>query len=203
MNTLSLTQKVWNFCHTPRDDGVDYGEHALSRLPKIHHNWAGQHWRRPVLHELAEPEQTLMELRMASLLPAEVMHELAPITPQLDPIPPQLTALPPELVEKPGNPASLYTDWAQLSVAERQALMAAAQPIRGKKRVSPTLMEATVLDLCKGRYLGRRVLAFVLNRNADDLLQRTLNPLVTAGKLKTAFPSSSDPRQAYTTYRPE
>ena len=203
MNTFSLTQSVWNFCHTLCDDGVDYGDHALSRLPKTYHNWAGQHWRRPVLHELAAPEQTLMELRMASLLPAEVMRELAPMPPQLDPIPPQLSALPPELVGKPGDPASLYTDWAQLSVAEQQALMAAVQPIRGKKRVSPTLMEATVLDLCEGRYLGRRVLAFILNRNADDLLKRTLNPLVTAGKLKIAFPSSSDPRQAYTTYRPE
>lgn len=27
MNTSSLIQKVWNFCHTLRDDGVDYGDY--------------------------------------------------------------------------------------------------------------------------------------------------------------------------------
>ena len=55
---------------------VGYGDHAGSGLPKIYHNWAGQHWRRPVLHELSEPEQTLMELRMTSLLPAQAVAEL-------------------------------------------------------------------------------------------------------------------------------
>lgn len=55
---------------------VGYGDHAGSGLPKIYHNWAGQHWRRPVLYELREPEQTLMELRMSSLLPAKAVAEL-------------------------------------------------------------------------------------------------------------------------------
>ena len=27
MNTSSLIQKVWNFCHTLRDDGVGYGDY--------------------------------------------------------------------------------------------------------------------------------------------------------------------------------
>ena len=35
---------------------VGYGDHAGSGLPKIYHNWAGQHWRRPVLYQLYEPE---------------------------------------------------------------------------------------------------------------------------------------------------
>ena len=55
---------------------VGYGDHAGSGLPKIYHNWAGQHWRRPVLYELREPEQTLMELRMSSLAPEEVLVDL-------------------------------------------------------------------------------------------------------------------------------
>ena len=55
---------------------VGYGDHAGSGLPKIYNNWAGQHWRRPVLFELAEPEQTLMELRMSSLVPAQALAEL-------------------------------------------------------------------------------------------------------------------------------
>jgi predicted HTH transcriptional regulator len=55
---------------------VGYGDHAGSGLPKIYHNWAGQHWRRPVLSELNEPEQTLMELRMVSLLPEHAVTDL-------------------------------------------------------------------------------------------------------------------------------
>ncbi|MDB5772756.1 MAG: family ATPase [Burkholderia sp.] len=55
---------------------VGYGDHAGSGLPKIYHNWAGQHWRRPVLYEKREPEQTLMELHMTSLLPPQVVAEL-------------------------------------------------------------------------------------------------------------------------------
>ncbi len=55
---------------------VGYGDHAGSGLPKIYHNWAGQHWRRPVLSELNEPEQTLMELRMVSLLPELAVADL-------------------------------------------------------------------------------------------------------------------------------
>ena len=27
MNTFALVQKVWNFCHTLRDDGVSYGDY--------------------------------------------------------------------------------------------------------------------------------------------------------------------------------
>ncbi len=55
---------------------VGYGDHAGSGLPKIYHNWTGQHWRRPVLYEISDPEQTLMELRMTSLLPAQAVAEL-------------------------------------------------------------------------------------------------------------------------------
>jgi ATP-dependent DNA helicase RecG len=55
---------------------VGYGDHAGSGLPKIYHNWAGQHWRRPLLSELNDPEQTLMELRMVSLLPEHAVADL-------------------------------------------------------------------------------------------------------------------------------
>lgn len=27
MNACSFVQKAWNFCHTLRDDGVDFGDH--------------------------------------------------------------------------------------------------------------------------------------------------------------------------------
>lgn len=55
---------------------VGYGDHAGSGIPKIYSNWANRHWRRPILYELREPEQTLMELRMSSLVPEETIAEL-------------------------------------------------------------------------------------------------------------------------------
>ncbi|AOY00908.1 RNA-binding domain-containing protein [Jeongeupia sp. USM3] len=55
---------------------VGYGDHAGSGLPKIYSNWAGQHWRSPVLYEQPEPEQTLMELRMSSLVPEQAVSDL-------------------------------------------------------------------------------------------------------------------------------
>lgn len=27
MNSSTLVQKIWNFCHTLRDDGVGYGDY--------------------------------------------------------------------------------------------------------------------------------------------------------------------------------
>jgi hypothetical protein len=254
---------------------VGYGDHAGSGLPKIYHNWAGQHWRRPVLYEKRDPEQTLMELRMTSLLPAQAVADLeanlgakfaslssiehlALVTaategeinhgrlreistehptditkmlarlvkdgllvsagvgrgmvyflPWLDRrgvslfenevlapsapggIPPELSTIPPEL-------PTLYLEWSQLSDELQHELKTIAQAVCESKRVDPDLLRATILKLCQGRYLGRRVLAQLLSRNQDDLLKRTLKPLVDANLLKTAFPSSSDPRQAYT-----
>jgi len=38
----------------------------------------------------------------------------------------------------------------------------------------------------------------VLQRDPDDLRKRTLTPMVRDKQLSTAFPTNSDPRQAYT-----
>jgi len=43
---------------------------------KIYKNWAGLHLRQTVLYEMAGPEQTLMELRMSSLVPPQAVAEL-------------------------------------------------------------------------------------------------------------------------------
>lgn len=55
---------------------VGLGERAGSGIPKIIQNWGKQHWRMPYLYEVKEPEQTLMELRMQSLIPEETLDEL-------------------------------------------------------------------------------------------------------------------------------
>lgn len=50
MNTSSLVQKVWNFCHTLRDDGVGYGDY-LEQLTyllflKLAHEYAQEPYNR-------------------------------------------------------------------------------------------------------------------------------------------------------------
>jgi len=263
---------------------VGYGDHAGSGLPKIYHNWAGQHWRRPVLYELPEPAQTLMELRMTSLLPAQAVAELeahlgakfaalsqlerlalvtaategilnharlreistdhptdiskmlarlvkdgllepegvgrgmvyylpwqehqgatlfesegtVSLPSQFSAIPPELGAIPPELGGLPPEHPTSYLEWSQLSAELQQELTSLALPVSQRKRTDPEVLRKTILSLCAGRYLGRRVLAQLLNRNQDDLLKRMLTPLVEEKLLKPAFPLN-DPRQAYTT----
>ncbi|MBS1189861.1 MAG: family ATPase [Rhodocyclaceae bacterium] len=269
---------------------VGYGDHAGSGIPKIYSNWANRHWRRPILYEVREPEQTLMELRMTSLVPEETIAELeahlgerfhalsetermaliiassegvvnharllevctehradvskmlarlareglllsdgvgrgmvyflpwqrereevlfdlrtnvahlvkgSPIPPELSVIPPELGAIPQELSAIPPELRPQYLDWEDLPPELQTELLALSSPVREKRRVSPETMQQAVLDLCRGRFLGRRVLAHLLARNADDLLKRILNPMVQAKTLIPAFASSSNPKQAY------
>lgn len=42
MNTSSLLQKVWNFCHTLRDDGVGYGDYLDSQARHAIHANVGK-----------------------------------------------------------------------------------------------------------------------------------------------------------------
>ena len=269
---------------------VGYGDHAGSGIPKIYSNWANRHWRRPVLYEVRAPEQTIMELRMSSLVPEEAIAELdehfgerfyslseterlalitacsegivsharlreictdhpadlskllanlvhknflasdgngrgmvyflpwkkqhedalfdlrtgAPlgeknkdIPLELSSIPQELTMIPPELHTLPPELPPQYLDWNDLTDSLESELSNLASKVNTKSRVPPDELQQTILALCKGRYLGRRVLARLLNRNADDLLKRTLNPMVAARLLAPAFASTSDPRQAY------
>ena len=55
---------------------VGLGDHAGSGIPKIYRNWKEQHWRLPLLYEDPKYEQTLLELRMISLMPQESIKKL-------------------------------------------------------------------------------------------------------------------------------
>ena len=270
---------------------VGYGDHAGSGIPKIYSNWANRHWRRPVLYEVREPEQTLMELRMTSLVPEETiadleahlgerfhslsetermaliiasservvsharLHEVcidhpadiskalaglvreglllsdgsgrgmeyflpwqkaredalfdlrveianavkgisispglaAVISPELGSISPELGPMPPELTPQ-------YLDWDDLSPELQTELSEIAGPIRPKRRVAPEDLQNVVFALCTGRFLGRRVLSHLLERDPDDLRKRVLIPMVQAKRLIPAFASTSNPKQAY------
>lgn len=55
---------------------IGLGDHAGSGIPKIYKNWKEQHWRLPLFREDPVHEQTLLELRMISLLPEESVKML-------------------------------------------------------------------------------------------------------------------------------
>ncbi|MCW9023095.1 MAG: putative DNA binding domain-containing protein [Gammaproteobacteria bacterium] len=56
---------------------IGLGEQAGSGIPKIYQSWSNQHWRTPSLLEKETPsEQTLLELRMLSLVPEEALEYL-------------------------------------------------------------------------------------------------------------------------------
>ncbi|NHB96881.1 RNA-binding domain-containing protein [Photorhabdus stackebrandtii] len=55
---------------------IGLGERAGSGLPKIYSGWSSADWRRPNLHERQIPEQTLLELPTASLIPENILMQL-------------------------------------------------------------------------------------------------------------------------------
>lgn len=55
---------------------VGLGERGGSGMPRIYGGWKSQHWRPPALMEKDEPEQTLLMLQMADLLPEYVLAQL-------------------------------------------------------------------------------------------------------------------------------
>ena len=55
---------------------IGLGERGGSGMPRIYGGWKSQHWRPPALMEKDEPEQTLLMLQMADLLPEDVLAQL-------------------------------------------------------------------------------------------------------------------------------
>ncbi|MBS0654883.1 MAG: putative DNA binding domain-containing protein, partial [Verrucomicrobia bacterium] len=55
---------------------IGLGEQAGSGVPKIYKNWDAQHWKKPELEERFESNQTVLVLRMTSLLPENVVAYL-------------------------------------------------------------------------------------------------------------------------------
>lgn len=137
-------------------------------------------------------DQTFIPPKLRSIPP-----ELPPVPPELPPIPPELSPIPPELITRVSLP--IFLAWNDIPDSEKTILLEIAAPVRDTGRVRPEILRQTIGLLCTGRYLGRNVLAHILQRDADDLRKRTLRLLVQTGQLKQAYASSRDPRQAYIT----
>lgn len=63
-----ILQKMFQF--------VGFGEQAGSGIPKIFNGWESQHWQKPIITEDYELDETCLELKMVSLIPDEIFHEL-------------------------------------------------------------------------------------------------------------------------------
>ena len=122
--------------------------------------------------------------------------QLGTIPPELGTIPLELGAIPPELAGQAPE-VTAYLTWAEVPLELQNLLTELARPVSEARRVQPQYLRAIVSKLCNSRYLGRHVLAHLLQRNADDLLKRILSPMVESGQLKPAYAVSRDPRQAY------
>ncbi|MEB3180027.1 MAG: RNA-binding domain-containing protein [Nostocaceae cyanobacterium] len=80
------------------------------------------------------------------------------------------------------------------------SLLEIAAPVRDKKRVSPELMQATILKLCLEEYLLLKVLAELLQRSPDTIRTHYVNPMLQQGLLKLKYPQEPNhPQQAYKT----
>lgn len=83
--------------------------------------------------------------------------------------------------------------------AEGQELKAISARVAGKGKVPREEMEAVILALCAGRYLSLGELAGLLARKPEPLRNKTLTPMVRAGKLRFRYPDQPQrPDQAYT-----
>ena len=78
-------------------------------------------------------------------------------------------------------------------------LMKIAEPGRERRRLSTKEMESILLRICENRWLTRRKLAELLNRNEEGLRSRFLSPMVEHGLLCLRYPDKPNRvDQAYT-----
>ena len=77
---------------------------------------------------------------------------------------------------------------AEMSNNEWDELMPIVQPARENGRLPPKEIEAILLKLCKNRWLTRKKIAELLNRNEEGLRSRFLSPMVTHGLLRLRHP---------------
>ncbi len=88
----------------------------------------------------------------------------------------------------------------EMTPLEWSALEKRAEPIAGKSRVSTSVMEAALLEICMERYLTLEQLGRLVNRDPENLRHRYLKPLIMQGRIRLRFPNQLNrPDQAYTT----
>lgn len=97
-----------------------------------------------------------------------------------------------------GDSSHLPDDSSHVT-ANEQTLRAIAEPVAGKGKAPVPEVRGVILTLCRGRYLTADELAGLLNRNAPNLRNRYLTPMVEEGLLRLRYSETPNrPDQAYT-----
>lgn len=111
---------------------------------------------------------------------------------------PDSTGLPTDSTGLQGDSAGLKPD-STGSDTKAGELKAVAARVAGKGKVPKAVMEATILELCQGRFLTLAELATLLDRSAPNLRTAYITPLIQSGRLRHRYPEQPNrPDQAYT-----
>lgn len=109
--------------------------------------------------------------------------------------------LPPGPSPLPSAGGSSRTPAERLPMAELDEL---ARPVRERQRAPKELVRATILDLCRERFIALRTLAALLGRSPESLRIHHLLDLSKTGQLALRYPDRpSHPAQEYRTREPE
>ena len=135
--------------------------------------------------------------------------DLAPSSPDLAPTSTHLPRSSPYLATKRDADGCLRTDQLPLPIVDsladlretyRIGLEVLASVPRKKRKMPRNELIAVLLQLCGRRFITLGCLAELLSRNAENLRDQYLSPLVKEKKLELAFPTTPNhKRQAYCT----
>lgn len=88
---------------------------------------------------------------------------------------------------------------SQRNPEDAEAPQKIAESMAQRGKVPAEVMESTLLDRCRGRFLTAEELARLLKRTAPNIRSRYLTPMIRAGRLRLRFPEATNrPDQAYT-----
>ena len=105
-----------------------------------------------------------------------------------------------ELVDSGSKGPDLNSGPSSQSSGPSKELEDIARPIALKRKAPKEELEAAILDLCAVRPLRLEELEGLLNRSAEFLRKRYIQPLIKARRLRRRYPTSPNhPQQAYIT----
>lgn len=131
--------------------------------------------------------------------PAGSSTHLPPSSTHLAPSSAHLSASSAHLESSPEATASTAED-----IVANHDLLKLAETVRANRKTAPETTRATILDLCRGRFLTLNQLAKLMGRSASGLRQRFIKPMVDTDKvLERRFPQQPNhEQQAYRTREP-
>lgn len=96
------------------------------------------------------------------------------------------------------QPEAVYTESEVQEEDMEEVLWRIAELARKKKRLSPSVMEEIILQLCAQRPLMLKEFAYLLERTPDGLRNNYLAKLLDKGKIRLKYPDQvNHPKQAY------